>query len=112
MQDKHMTVGALRRALEGLPDDLPVRVKSEAMVDGNPDTLNATAVSAGFLKGNPEIRGIGAMYGPPPYDSFTIYADGVPEGTCRDCGEEDGEHSRWCGENALDNDEEDEEEDE
>jgi hypothetical protein len=88
-----VTVGELRKALEGVDDSLPVQVVAEAWVDGDIDTLHATATDARFEKASS-----GGIFAGPPFDHFSISADGVPEGTCRECGKEGGEHHRFCGE--------------
>ena len=90
-----LTVGELREALAGIADDLPVYVEAEAFVDDDCDTLHARGVAAGFAK-----AGTGGLFSGPPVERLVIYADGIPEGTCRECGRTDGKHRQYCGEYA------------
>ena len=88
-----MTVGDLRKALDGLDAALPVWIEAEAFVDGDVDMLHAAGMSAGVAE-----AGKGGILDGPPVKRFVIYADGVPEGTCRDCGRDDGTHAKYCEE--------------
>ncbi len=97
-----MTVGDLRRALEGLDDSLPVWVEATAISpDNDVDTLHASGVAAMFAKASTG----GGFFGGPPMDRFVIEADGIPEGTCRECGKRDGKHLGFCGEGREQEDE-------
>ena len=88
-----MTVGDLRRALEGVDDALPVWVEAEAFNGDDLDTLYAAAVGASFAR-----AGTGGFLSGPPVDYFSIDADGVPEWMCRECGRDNNKHRPYCGE--------------
>lgn len=89
------TVGDLKKVLEGLDDSLPVCVEADAVVDGEVDQLHAVVTGARFAKG---VRQDLPLSLGPPFDHLSISADGVPEGTCRDCGYEGGKHGTYCSE--------------
>lgn len=87
-----MTVGELRKALEGIDDALPVWIKAEAISpDSDLDTLHASAIEASFAK-----AGSSGLFSGPPFDHFSIFADGVPEETCRTCGKSKGSGDPVC----------------
>lgn len=88
---EQMTVGDLRRALEGVPDDLPVWVEAEAVVDGEVDTLHAPVEGA-----SRRDAGLGRFFSGPDVAHFRIFANGVPEGTCRSCFRTGGRHESFC----------------
>lgn len=88
-----ITVGDLKKAFQGLDDDLPVWVETEAVNEGEIDTLTAIAVGSVFAK-----AGNGSIFNGPPVDRLVIDADAVPEGTCRECCKSDGKHLKFCGE--------------
>ena len=87
-----LTVGDLRKTLEGVDDALPLWVVCEAIVDGELDTCWASVDVVGA-----QPPGSGGLFSPPPFPHFRIAADGVPENQCRECGGLGGKHKRlYC----------------
>lgn len=90
MREPTMTVGDLRKALEGLDDALPVWVEAEAEVEGDIDTLHAACTGAAFRKAAIKTGSLADFFTGAPVDRLVIWADGVPNRQCGDCGEPEG----------------------
>ena len=82
-RSKAITVGELRALLEGVDDSLPIWVSADSYNGTEIDTFNASATGGRSLKASN-----GGIFAGPPFDHFSIFADGIPDYVCKDTGEE------------------------